>query len=191
MRVDRHKNFLSLEECAELNAWVDEATAKNWLDAGLDGKGGTYDKDKRVTSRFYGERFEHPQLALDISKRIRSFYGVDSYDLIDNGHGRDGIVISNIFNGGHTFAHTDPTSPKGLFALRLNVMTRKPISGGVLHLRDKPIDLEVGELHCYLATSYRHDVSTVVGDVSRILWMFGAYVPPEEWEDGVIKAKAN
>ena len=32
MRIERHKNFLTKEECATLNAWVREGVSKNWLD---------------------------------------------------------------------------------------------------------------------------------------------------------------
>jgi hypothetical protein len=186
MRLDRHKNFLSLEECEILNAWVDKATKENWLDSGVDKNGNPYDKNKRVTSRFYGDRFDYPQIVLDISKRIRNFYKVDCYDLIE-GHGKNGVVVSNIFNGGNTYTHKDLRSSKGLSALRLNIMTRKPNAGGVLHLCEKPIELDVGELHCYLASEFLHGVSQVEGKTSRILWMFGAYVPLEYWESGRIK----
>jgi hypothetical protein len=189
MRLERHKNFLSLEECTELNAWVDEATAKNWLGAGINARGEPYNPDKRVTSRFYGHRFEYPQLVLDISKRIRSFYGVESYELI-GGHGRDGVVVSNTFNTGDVYSHKDPRS-NGLSALRLNILTRKPTLGGVLHIEGQPIDIEAGELHCYLASEFTHGVSTVEGDVPRVLWMFGAYVPMQAWESGAIKVGAN
>jgi len=186
MRLERHKNFLLPEECAQLNAWVDEATTKNWMAAGIDAQGQTYDSNKRVTTRFYGNRFEYPQLVLDISKRIRSFYNVESYELI-SGHGKDGIVVSNTFNAGDVYAHKDPRSSQGFSALRLNVLTRKPAAGGVLYIHGKPVNLEEGELHCYLASEYIHGVSTVEGNTSRILWMFGAYVPMEEWESGKIK----
>jgi hypothetical protein len=191
MRLERYKNFLSLEECTELNAWVDEATAKNWLGAGINARGEPYNSDKRVTSRFYGHLFEYPQLVLDISKRVRLFYDVDSYELIA-GHGRDGVVVSNTFNTGDVYSHKDPQSAaNGFSALRLNILTRKPTSGGVLHIEDQPIELEVGELHCYLASEFTHGVSTVGGDVPRVLWMFGAYVPMQAWESGAIKARAN
>ena len=36
MRLERHKSFLSLDECAALNAWVDEAVKNKWLDKGVD-----------------------------------------------------------------------------------------------------------------------------------------------------------
>lgn len=183
MRVDRHKNFLSLEDCDALNAWVDEGVEKGWLDVGYSGKENGY-KD-RLTTRFYGQRFEYPQLVHDVFQRIRDFYSLSSYPYIDK-HGRDGVVVSCIFDGGDLYPHKDPRNGS-YAALRCNVMTRKPESGGILHLDDQQIDLEVGELHCYLASEFEHKVTTIHGDTSRVLWMFGVWTPMNDWESGKIK----
>ena len=184
MRLERHKSFLSLAECDALNAWVDEAVQNKWMDKGLDLHSPT--NANRVTSRMYGDRFTYPQIALDVSERIRKFCGVSNKNIIE-GHGRDGIVVSCTFTDGDVYAHRDPYSGVGLSALRCNVLTRAADSGGVLHLENQPISLEVGELHCYLASDHAHYVSKVEGGTSRVLWMFGAYVPVDEWNSGVIK----
>lgn len=192
MRLERYKNFLSLEECYILNSWVDEGVEKKWLDLGITrGKNHSereWNYTKRVTSRLYGERFEYPQIVLDISKRIRSFCGINNYGLIE-GHGRDGVVVSCTFNGGDVYAHKDPKSETfvKLSALRCNILTRKPSGGGQLYVDGQHVDIEVGELHCYLASNFEHYVTEVKGETSRVLWMFGAYVPPEDWENGTIK----
>jgi hypothetical protein len=184
MRLERHKSFLSLNECAALNAWVDEAVKNKWLDKGVDPH--SQENNVRVTSRFYGDRFVYPQLVLDVSERIRKFCGVADKSIIER-HGRDGIVVSCTFTGGDVYPHRDPRSMIGLSALRCNVLTRAADSGGVLHLENQPIPLEVGELHCYLASEHVHYVSKVEGNTSRVLWMFGAYVLPYDWDLGKIK----
>jgi hypothetical protein len=184
MRIERHKNFLSPEECSALNAWVDEGVEKKWLDVSISTEGIGY--TKRVTSRLYGNRYEYPQVVLDISNRIRSFCGVNSYDLIER-HGRDGVVVSCTFPGGDVYTHQDPRSYGGFATLRCNVMTRKADSGGELYLDGQRVDIETGELHCYLVSEIPHSVSTVSGKTSRVLWMFGAHVPVEDWESGKIK----
>jgi len=187
MRLEHHKNFLTLEECFVLNAWVDEGVEKKWLDVGI--SKGQSDYTKRFTSRFYGNRFEYPQIVLDVSNRIRKFCGVDSYGLIGD-HGRDGVVVSCIFPGGDVYAHTDPQ--KNMYsALRCNVMTRKADVGGQLYVNGQCINIEVGDLHCYLASNYEHYITTVEGETNRVLWMFGAYVPQEDWDNGVIKVGAH
>jgi len=184
MRIETVKNCLTLQECATLNAWVDEAVKNKWLDKGLDPH--SLENNVRVTSRMYGDRFVYPELVLDISERIRKFCGVADRRIIE-GHGRDGVVVSCTFPGGDVYAHHDPRSSDGLSALRCNVLTQAADSGGVLHLEDQPIQLEVGELHCYLASEHVHYVSKVEGNTSRVLWMFGAYVDFDDWNSGRIK----
>lgn len=185
MRIERHKNFLSLENCAALNAWVDEGVKKKWLDAGVTVNSAPYEATKRVTSRMYGHRFDYPQIVLNISSRIRKFCGVDSYGLIE-GHGKNGVVVSCTFNRGNIHPHCDPKND-GLSALRCNVMTRAANAGAELYVGGQLVDVEVGELHCYLASDFEHYVTDVAGETPRILWMFGAYVPKEDWESGKIQ----
>jgi hypothetical protein len=184
MRLERHKNFLTLEECDKLNCWVDTGVEKKWLDFGFSSH--HYPYTKRLTTRLSSERFQYPQIVLDISKRIRSFCGTDNYGPIE-GHGRDGVVVSCIFDGGDVYEHRDPTSTEGLSALRCNIMTRQADNGGNLYVNGQHVDIEVGELHCYLASNFKHYVTEVEGKTSRVLWMFGAYVPSEDWENGIIK----
>lgn len=184
-RFDQHKNFITPEECAELNAWVDEGLKKNWLGAGFNR--GEFGYSKRFTSRMCADRYEYPEIVRAISARTREFCGVSSYGLIE-GHGRDGVVVTCTYTGGDVFAHHDPRSAEGLATLRCNILTRAADNGGVLHLEGKPRPLEVGELHCYLASEHRHSVSEVEGNTSRVMWMFGAHVPKEDWDSGLIKS---
>ena len=163
---------------------MDKGVVNKWLDAGIDRQKFGY--SKRVTSRLYANRYVHPKFVVDLSERIRGFCGVSEYGLID-GHGRDGVVVSCTFNGGDVYEHQDPRSEDGLVALRCNVLTRAAEAGGVLQVGGVERPLEVGELHCYLASEHLHSVSKVVGDTSRVLWMFGAYVPKEDWDSGLIK----
>lgn len=183
MRIERVKNFISTEECDALNSWVEEGVKNRWLDVG--NNRGHLGYTSRLTSRFYGDRFVYPQNVLDLSERIRHFCGVASYPLI-NGHGRDGIVVSCTYTGGDVYPHYDPAGPN-MAALRCNILTRAADSGGELHIAGERVDVDVGELHCYLASEHEHYVSLVQGDTARVLWMFGAYVPTDDWNSGRIK----
>jgi hypothetical protein len=136
----------------------------------------------------YANRYEYPEIVHRISNRVREFCGVSGHGLI-KGHGRDGIVVSCTFPGGDIYSHQDPRSADGLATLRCNILTRAAASGGVLHLEGEAKPLEVGELHCYLASEHEHYVSEVAGDTSRVLWMFGAHVPKEAWDSGLIKVE--
>jgi hypothetical protein len=185
MRIERYKNFLSVEECAALNAWVDEGVQNKWLDVGISGSNNQY--TKRLTNRMYGHRFEYPQLVRNISERIRSFCGVDDYQIIDL-HGQNGVVVSCTFGGGDVYPHRDPKQGY-LSALRCNVMTRAADAGAELYVGGEHIDIGVGELHCYLASEFEHKVTEVQGNTPRVLWMFGAAVPAKDWESGKIKVE--
>ena len=184
MRLERHKNFITPNEIAALNAWVDEGVDKKWLDVGQ-----TVDSTKpvnRVTSRFYSGRFMYPDVAYAVFTRIKQSCGIAKFGFIE-GHGKDGIVVSCTFNGGNVFAHTDFRSQENIATLRCNILTRAADAGGILHIEDSAVPLEVGELHCYLASEHEHYVSKVVGSTPRVLWMFGAHVPKEDWDTSVIK----
>jgi hypothetical protein len=184
IRLEQHKNFITPHECAELNAWVDIGVVKKWLDVGISRGAGNY--TKRVTSRFSATRYEYPEIVRTVSSRIREFCGVSEHKIIE-GHGRNGVVVSCTFPGGDVYKHQDPRHESGLAALRCNVLTRAADTGGVLHLEGQAVPLEVGELHCYLASEHAHSVSEVAGSTSRVLWMFGAHVPADDWNSGRIK----
>lgn len=184
MRIEIVRNFLTPEEITALNSWVNEGVTNKWLDLGITNY--RFTTDKRLTSRLYGQRFVHPKIVLDVSDRIRKFLGIDKYPLIEN-HGRDGVVVSYTIQGGDVFKHTDPRRDDGLATLRCNVLTQKAESGGVLYVEGQQVNIEVGDLHCYLVSEHEHWATEVQGNTPRIMWMFGAHVPAEEWNNGTIE----
>lgn len=184
MRLEITPNFLSQDECNVLNAWTHLGVENKWLDNGICTEKSTA---KRLTSRFYADRFEYPKEVIELSNKIRAFAGVDSYPIIE-GHGRNGVVVSYTTPGGDVYKHKDPKE-FGMFgasALRCNVMTQGAEDGAELFVNGSKVDITVGDLHCYLASDFEHYVTEVKGNTPRILWMFGAYVPKNLWENGEI-----
>jgi hypothetical protein len=170
-----YKNFLSKEECAALNASAMLGVAKGWVDTGISVNG--VQIKERLTSRMHMKDAEYPKIVLDTSKKIRDFLSISSYPLITE-HGKDGAVVSVTFKGGDVYPHKDPRSKDMQYAAyRCNVLTQAPTSGGQLQVGSKDIQIEEGDLHCYLASEIEHKVTKVEGATPRILWMFGAYVP--------------
>ncbi len=184
IRFEHYKNFITLQECAELNAWADKGVVNKWLDVGISRKNNNY--TKRVTSRLYAKRYEYPEIVHSISSRIRQFCSLSDYELI-TGHGKDGVVVTCTFPGGDVYEHLDPRSETGLSALRCNILTRASDSEGILSIDGVARKIAVGDLHCYLVSEHMHCVSEVIGNTSRVMWMFGAYVPREDWDSGLIK----
>jgi hypothetical protein len=179
MRLEVFKNFITPEQCQQLNAWVYEAVENSWLGPGISKMDRNY--QLRLTSRLYADRFEYPDLVRELSDRIRDFVGIADCPLI-TGHGRDGVVVSYTLPGGDVYRHRDPRSSNDWSALRCNILTQAADTGGVLFVDDQQIDIEVGDLHCYLASDYFHSVTEVQGNTPRIMWMFGAYAPASMWE---------
>lgn len=184
MRLEITPNFITPDECALLNAWVYTGVANKWLDNGVSANLKLI--NKRLTSRLYGHRFNYPKEVIDLSTKIRHFTGVDNYSIIE-GHGKDGVVVSYTKPGGDVYKHKDPKNLMGYSALRCNIMTQAADDGGELFVDGNKINIKSGDLHCYLASDFEHYVTEVKGNVPRILWMFGAYVPKDGWESGEIK----
>jgi hypothetical protein len=183
MRIEIIPNFATKEEIKLLNEWAELGVKNKWLDNGITDY--RHSTNKRLTSRMYGNRYEYPQFVRDLSDRIRKFVGIDSYPLIV-GHGRDGVVVSYTMNGGDVYKHKDPKSIEDLATLRCNILTQKSEAGGILHIENKPIDINVGDLHCYLVSEHEHWATPIDGNTPRIMWMFGCHLPAEHWNSGKI-----
>ncbi len=186
MRFEVIKNFATQEEIIALNKWVELGVKNKWLDIGY-----CREKSKvnRLTSRMYGDRFEYPQIVIDLSNRIRKFIGIDAYPLIE-GHGKNGVVVSYTMNGGDVYKHKDPKRYDGMATLRCNILTQKAESGCQLYIDDIPVNFNVGDLHCYLASEHEHWATPVEGNTPRIMWMFGCHLPAEDWNSGKIKIQS-
>jgi len=173
------KNFIDKTVADELNAFVDEGVDKNWIGPGI--SRGQFNYSKRYTSRLYGDRFEYPSVVSNTYSKITDALSLHGLKKSVLGGGRDGVVVSCTFDGGDVYEHSDPKEEGGLDVLRCNIMTRKPFDGGVLFVGGKQIDLEEGDLHCYLASDVKHYVTTVSGPRSRVLWMFGYQISKQDW----------
>jgi hypothetical protein len=179
MQIKIFKNFLCKEECEILNN-----IAKNglglWMHTGIT----DYTKEikTRFTSRMKMGNYEYPKIVLDISNRVRSFVGIDSFPIID-GHGKNGVVVSYTMQGGDVYPHKDPRSADGLLTYRCNILTQANEDGCDLYVGGKKIDIEVGDLHCYMVSELEHYVTEAKGETPRIMWMFGAHIPKEHWSE--------
>lgn len=183
--VQKYPNFITPEECEELNSWVDEGVKRGWLDKGINSKDLLWGYDLRFTSRGYADRFDsYPDVAYKIFDRITEFLGLEQYPKSVNGGGRDGIVVSCTFPGGEVWNHRDQMEgeQRNLHVLRCNIMTREADAGAELYVNDERIYINQGDLHCYLPSKYWHHVTPAEGTNSRIMWMFGYQISDNDWE---------
>jgi hypothetical protein len=183
MQVKIYKKFLSKEDCETLNN-IAKGGLGLWIKTGI--TNGNNEIKNRFTSRMHMNSYEYPQVVLDISDRIRTFLNIDSFPIID-GHGKDGVVVSYTLKGGDIYAHKDPRSADGLPTYRCNILTQPNEDGCDLYVDGKKIDIEVGDLHCYMVSELEHYVTEAKGTTPRIMWMFGAHIPKTHWEEYGVK----
>lgn len=175
------KDFLSPQECDELNAWSDLGVQNGWLSFGHNTSTGDKTYAERLTTRGYESMFEFPALAHEISARITERLGLSGFKKSDNGN-EFGIVNAVMVPGGSVITHLDPKEVNGMsHVFRCNVVTRAAEQGGELIIGGNKIPLKVGDLHCYPVTLYPHSVTAVEGATSRVLWMFGYQMSEEEF----------
>jgi hypothetical protein len=174
-------NFISQDVCQAMNNWVYKGVANKWLDSGISrGSGWTY-KD-RLTTRAYGNRFEYPQIVYDVFAQITEQLHLQDLPKSLAGGGRNGIVVSCTNSGGDVYEHKDPMEGE-LHVLRCNIMTSKADEGAELFIDGEKINIEVGDLHCYLPSNVPHYVTTAQGHTSRIMWMFGYQISIKQWQE--------
>lgn len=178
MQVKIYKNFLPKQQCDALNAIANRGVKEGWVNKGVDYQNHSY--TKRLTSRMHMANAEYPQLVRDISDRVRKFVGVNDLPIIVN-HGKDGVVVSYTMQGGGVYPHKDPRSDDGLPTYRCNILTQANEQGGDLYVGGQKIDVEIGDLHCYMVSEVEHYVTEAKGATPRIMWMFGAHIPKEHW----------
>ena len=165
------KNFLSNHKCSKLNKWVDLGIKNKWLDKGID-RGSDWVYENRLTTRPYAKRFDYSVDVYDVQNKISQFLDIVDLPKSVIGGGKNGIVVSCTHPGGDVYEHIDPKEGK-LEVLRCNVMTRSADVGGELYVGGSKVDINVGDLHCYLPSTIEHYVTEVKGKTSRVLWMFG------------------
>jgi hypothetical protein len=180
MQVLIFKNFLDIDTCNQLNEWVDAGVEKKWLDKGISRDSG-WGYEGRFTTRNYGNRFEYADIVYETQKKIDEFLDIADLTKSVMGGGKNGIVVSCTFNGGDVYKHIDPKEGE-LEVLRCNVITRSAEDGGELYVGGNKIDINVGDLHCYLPSTVEHYVTEIKGQTSRVLWMFGYQCSLERFE---------
>lgn len=183
-RVEVVKNFSSAAECAVLNDFVASGIDAKWLDEGL--SRGVLGYRNRLTNRMFGGRGPNPDLALQLQQRICCHWGLQNLEVAHTAGGNDGIVVSATLKGGDVYEHTDPRCGAPLSTLRCNLLSSAADSGCDLYIDGDKVDLGEGDLVCYLVTDFQHWVTENLGDKPRNLWMFGWYVPFDDWESGRI-----
>ena len=174
------KNFLTAEECQQLNEIAIRYFRDGILQIG--GYGGRY------TTRHVHSSFKFDPFVYEISTKIRRAANIDKYAL-EYPRGKDGVNVAVTIKDGYIALHTDPRAEDGSVTYRCNVITQKSDIGGDLIMDGKVVDLGVGDVHCYAVSEIPHIVTATEGSTPRILWMFGAHIPLADWNNNKIRMK--
>lgn len=180
------KNFLFQDEIHALNNW----TLNNWqndyfedacMDSNNPGSRFTTRMNNELVARETGIVINYPKECYNIKERIKKFFNLYNYRHPPSFY--DGIVNGIGFSPGLIEDHIDPVYINGTNTLHCNVITKNCISGGITFIEGKPFPVDEGDLLMYVVSKHSHKVTNIVGDVNRILWVFGFCVDDEKLEE--------
>jgi hypothetical protein len=124
----------------------------------------------------------HPAVVEDLRARIRAALSLWSAPIYDEGHGKDGVVVTITEPGSNTYRHKDPRpGAPGVELLRCNLLVR-----GQPHtvlVDDRPYRIGRRDLMAYLVTKHFHEVPEV--PFVRTMVQFGFLIGEGAWEQGM------
>ena len=178
MSVVRIKDFVTEQEARELTSWVLKNHKQPYfLSANMGGA--------RKTTRYsINSDFEYPAAAHEVRKRIVDLLGVHEHEKYGfRPPFKDGIVASYAPPGDICYEHIDPIWHEGFHTLHCNVITQAPEAGGVVIVEGMPFEMQERELFCYLVSRDQHEITEVVGNKVRCMWVFGFCILDIEWKE--------
>ena len=179
MRYEIASNFLTPEECAQLNGVTQYGYDNGQMTLGVN-------TTLRYTSRLDTSLYTYPQGVFDLANRVRAYCGVTNYPIIA-GQGSDAIVTNYMPTGADIFSYKAAQNPDtGAAQLWAFIVTQASESGGVLQINGVEYPVNAGDLYCYLTSENYQYTTNVMGATTRICWMFGNWVPAADWENGTI-----
>lgn len=178
MRYEIAPNFLTLDECAQLNQVTQYGLDNNLMTLGAF-------TTLRYTSRLDPSLYTYPQGVLDLGARVRAYCGMSSYPVI-TGQGGDGIVTNYMPTNADIFSYKAGTNDSGAGQLWAFIVTQASETGGVQQINGIEYPVNVGDLYCYMTSNNYQYTTAVLGATPRICWMFGNWVPSDDWENGTI-----
>jgi hypothetical protein len=177
MRIELRKNYLSPEQCAQLNELTQYGHDNNLMTLGVN-------TTLRYTSRLNTTLYTYPQSVFDIAAQVRTYCGVASYPVI-SGQGADGIVTTYMPTGADIFSYQAGLI-EGQGQLWSFIVTQQTEAGGVTQINGVDYPVDQGDLLVYLTSNNTQYTTPVTGSTTRFCWCFGNLVPTEAWESGQI-----
>tara|TARA_Y100001963_G_scaffold70707_1_gene98378 strand:+ start:232 stop:837 length:606 start_codon:yes stop_codon:yes gene_type:complete len=136
----------------------------------------THFSTRLCTARNKDHLFEYPEECYLIQDRLKNKFKLDKVAPI----GKNGIVTGVGIHGDVICEHRDPQWEEGRFTVHFNLLSQKPLSGGITIVDNCSYNIDVGDMLIYNVQSLKHRVTQVKGDVKRIMWVFGFCVTSEQ-----------
>ena len=175
------KNFISYSDLKIMNKWTLDNYEKEFFNIAPMHP----DMNRKVPTRFTTRRciekgtdhlFDYPSLCYEIQNRIKERFKLDRIAPI----GKNGIANGIGMEEDMIVSHSDPQWIEETFTVHFNVISQKPLSGGVTIIENKPYDIDEGDLLIYNVQNLKHRVNKVIGDIPRIIWVFGFCVTSKQ-----------
>jgi hypothetical protein len=125
-------------------------------------------------------KVKYPKESYNIQERIYNYLNLNQSDIIPFPSFTDGIVTTVGFSPGSCVKHKDPVYYPNTYTLHCNFCTQTPKSGGITILEGEEYHFEYKDMIMYVASHVEHEVTECVGDVPRVLWVFGFCVSLEK-----------
>ena len=161
------RNFIDTRVKDILNKWtLDNYQNSYFTDANMG------EETTTLTTRFFRScrDIDYPTIAYQTQVKIIERFISTKFKLAQFCHG---ITNSITFNNGDIREHVDPIYLNNTTTYHFNLITQKPIEGGITYINNTPYETNETDLIIYPVSEVEHRVNTVKGDIPRIAWMFG------------------
>lgn len=179
------KNFITDNEIDELNQWtLSHYNEPYFMDPGMNND----ESQTRFTTRHSNFRckeyqdymVQYPKEVFHIQNRLFKYLNLFKDNIIPFPSFTNGVVTTIAFPPGSCCKHTDPIYFENTYTLHCNFVTQNPESGGITILEGKKYSFEYKDMIMYVSSHVEHEVTECIGDIPRILWVYGFFASLNE-----------
>lgn len=171
MSVVRIKNLITVSERDTLVEWIESNIGTDVFS--LSGHEGTV----RLTTRFSNNNVVmYPSIVYNIRDRIKKILDIRTDFYPSYPHG---MVASYGLEEDECSMHTDPVWFDNHITYHCVLLLNSPESGGVPLINGQYYPMEELEGLYYPVSEVEHGTTKLIGNVPRLLWIFGFSIPKE------------